>query len=311
MVVWMVLKVLGIVLLVLFLVAFISFRQDLSAARARLAAIPTEVYSSQYGDIEYRLVGSGPTVLVVHGVTGGIDQGQFLVNQFVPSGESCRLLYVSRFGYVNSSLPAEPSARLQAAAYKDLLDHLGIDRVVAFGNSAGGPSTIWFAIDYPERTRGLMLLSSAAPFSGPPPAVPPRLVFASDFLYWTVVKVAPDALIGLLLPKELQSNLTSEERASIIRDVYMASLPTSERTDGIMFDNTISTPSVNNIPFEQVTVPTLILQAMDDPREKEGGTELGRRIAGSRLVGLTGGHFLLRQEETIRAAIGAFMAEHR
>ncbi len=280
MVVWVVLKVLGAVLLVLFfLVAFVSFWQDPGAARARLASIPSEVHSSQCGDIEYCLMGSGPTVLVVHGVTGGIDQGQSLAHAVVPLGESRRFLYVSRFGYVKSSL------------------------------SAGGPSSIWFAINHLERTRALILLSSAAPSSGTAPAVSPGLVFADDFLFWTVVKLVPDTLTGLLLPKETQANLTGEERASIIRDVYMASLPISRRMDGIMLNKTVSNPSVNDIPFEQVKVPTLVLQVTDDPREKEGGTELGRRVAGSILMGLTGGHFLLHQEETIRAEIGAFMAE--
>ncbi len=284
---------LGVLLLVFFLIAYNNFRRDLNAARRKLAAIPTEVYPSRYGDIEYLLAGNGPTVLVSHGVTGGVDQAMFL-GQFVSSEESHRFLYVSRFGYLKSSLPKDASARLQAAAYRELLDHLGIDRVIAFGNSGGGPSTMWFAIDYPERTVGLILLSSAAPTSGPPPAIPPRLIFELDFLYWATAKAAPDALIGTLLPKDLRSTLTEEEKADLIKNVFLASLPVSERTDGIVFDNGVSTPSVKAIPLEQIKVPTLILQAVDDPREREGGLKMAKRIAGCDYVGLTGGHFLLR-----------------
>ncbi len=301
---------LGVILLAFFLIAFIDFRQDLSAARRRLAGIPTKVYPSRYGDIEYLLAGNGPTVLVSHGVTGGIDQGMFL-GQFVSSGEGYRFLYVSRFGYLKSSLPKGASARLQAAAYKDLLDHLGIDRVFAFGNSGGGPSTIWLAIDYPERIKGLILLSSAAPTSGPPPAIPPRIIFRHDFLYWAVAKAAPDQLMGILLPKEIRSTLTDEEKKDLIKNVFLASLPVSVRTEGIIFDNEVSTPSVKDIPFEQIEVPTLILQAVDDPREREGGREMARRIAGSDYVGLSGGHFLLRQEQRARAEIVAFIGKHR
>jgi pimeloyl-ACP methyl ester carboxylesterase len=284
----------------------------MDVTRTRLASIPTETYTSQYGEIEYSLIGKGPVVLVSHGVTGGVDQGITITGSFVSSGEDYRFLYVSRFGYLKSSAPPnDASARLQAAAYKDLLDHLGIDQVFVFGNSAGGPSAMWFAIDFPERTKGLILLSSAAPTSGPPPAIPPRLVFENDFIYWAVVKVAPDTLFSILLPKDILSTLTTEEKASLIKNVFMASLPVSERTEGINFDNYISTPSVNNIPFEQIKVPTLILQAVDDPRENEGGHELAERIADSKFVNLTGGHFLLRQEQRVQTEIAAFIAKHQ
>ncbi|HSL45398.1 MAG TPA: alpha/beta hydrolase [Anaerolineales bacterium] len=291
---------------------YLRYHRDMDVSRARLASIPTEVYTSKYGDIEYRLVGNGPVVLVSHGVTGGVDQGITITDSFVSSGEGYRFLYVSRFGYLKSSAPPnDASARLQAAAYKDLLDHLGIDQVFVFGNSAGGPSSMWFAIDFPERTRGLILLSSAAPTSGPPPAIPPRLVFENDFLYWAVVKVVPDTLVSVLLPEDILSTLTTEEKASLIKNVFVFSLPVSERTEGINFDNHISTPSVTDIPFEQIKVPTLILQAVDDPREREGGSELAERIADSKLVGLTGGHFLLREEKKVQTEIAEFIAKNQ
>ena len=119
--------IVGFVLLALFLVALGFCNRDIATARNRLAGIPSEVYSSHYGEIEYHLVGAGPVVLMSHGVTGGIDQGMFLANNFF--GTDHRFLYVSRFGYLKSSVPENASARLQAAAYKDLLDHLGIDQV--------------------------------------------------------------------------------------------------------------------------------------------------------------------------------------
>jgi pimeloyl-ACP methyl ester carboxylesterase len=104
--------------------------------------------------MEYRLAGEGPTVLVSHGVNGGLDHGMRLTKSgsVAVLGAGYRFLYVSRFGYLRSALPKQATARLQAAAYQELLDHLGIDQVYLFGNSAGGPSTMWFAIDYPERT---------------------------------------------------------------------------------------------------------------------------------------------------------------
>jgi pimeloyl-ACP methyl ester carboxylesterase len=297
----------GFVILALFLVAFGLCNRDIKVARNRLADIPSEVYSSTYGNIQYRLVGEGPVVLVSHGVTGGIDQGMFLANNFF--GTDHRFLYVSRFGYLKSSLPEDASARLQAAAYKDLLDHLGINQVFLYGNSAGGPSTMWFAIDYPERTKGLILHSSAGP--GPQDEFPPNQLFKFNLPYWTAIKVAPNMILGFLLPDEIRSTLTDQEKSVLIKDVFMASLPITERTEGVIFDNRVSTPSVNDIPFEQLATPTLILQAEDDPREKEAGHAMAERIPGNDFVGLTGGHLLLRQDERVRTEIAAFIEKHR
>ena len=48
---------------------------------------------------------------------------------------------------------------------------------------------MWFAIDYPERTNGLILLSSAVP--GPEPDAIPKLVREHDLVYWSAIKVRP------------------------------------------------------------------------------------------------------------------------
>ena len=56
-----------------------------------------------------------------------------------------------------------------------------------------------------------------------------------------------------------------------------------------------------------IKVPTLILQSIDDPREKAGGEELAKRIPNSDYVRLKGGHFLLRQENKVRFEIAQFI----
>jgi pimeloyl-ACP methyl ester carboxylesterase len=272
------------------LIVYLSFRNDLAAAQRRVASIPSNMYHSPYGDIEYLLVGDGATVLVAHGITGGIDQGESLVTRWRNIGDGYRFLYVSRFGYLKSSLPEGATVRLQAAAYKDLLDHLGIDRVFVLGNSAGGASAMWFTIDYPERTNGLILLSSAVP--GPEVAPIPKPAAEHDFVYWAAVEFAPDMLIGLLLPDAVKTTLTEQDKHFVVENAFMASLPISERTKGIFFDNAVSVPGVNDVPFERIQAPTLIFQSVDDPRE------------------LRGGHFLLHHEQEIQAANAEFIAKH-
>ncbi|MGA8247750.1 MAG: alpha/beta hydrolase [Nocardioides sp.] len=284
------------------------FRHDMWRARARLAAQPTESYRSTFGDIEYRVTGEGPTVLVSHGITGGVDQAESIVTRWRVLGPDHRFVHVSRFGYLRSTIPPGATVRMQAQAYRELLDHLGIERVHMVGNSAGGPSAMWFAIDHPERTHGLILISSAVP--GPLPGPIPALVARHDFVYWAAVKAVPDMLLGMLMPKALIARMSKADKELAVQQAFVASMPISERTKGVLFDNEVTNPGVNDVPFEEITVPTLIVQAVDDPREHAGGQELTRRIRDSTFLGLTGGHLLLGHETEIRAATADFIAEH-
>jgi pimeloyl-ACP methyl ester carboxylesterase len=288
-------------------VVFASFRRDLEAARERLASIPTDTYNSQYGNIQYRLAdGAGPVVLIAHGVTGGVDHGVLLTDEFraFPDNDY-RFLYVSRFGYLESALPEDASARTQAAAYKELIDHLGIERIFILGSSAGGPSAAWFAIDYPERTQGLILHSAAGPVGHVETA--PRMLFQYDFVFWAAVKAFPEKIMGFLVPDNILSRMTEEEKDYFLRNAFYASLPVTERSEGIWFDNEVSTPSANELPFEEIRTRTLILQAIDDPTEKKAGSEMARRISDSIYVQLTGGHLLVREGDRVRSAIGSFI----
>jgi pimeloyl-ACP methyl ester carboxylesterase len=301
------LGILAALLLTALAVVWVLFRQDMADARTRLRAQPTQLFKSRYGEIQYQVVGSGPTVLVSHGITGGVDQAESLVTQWRVLPDEYRFIYVSRFGYLESSVPEGASSTLQAAAYRELLDHLGINRVFIAGNSAGGPSAMWFAIQYPERTNGLILVSSAVP--GPEPSYIPNLVAENDFIYWAAVKSSPDKLLEMFLPKSIIATMTDEQRDFAVKNAFVASMPISQRTDGILFDNRETLPKVNNIPFEQILVRTLIFQAVDDPREYQGGQEMARRIPASQFVGLTGGHLLLAHDSEIRTAIHDFIGK--
>jgi pimeloyl-ACP methyl ester carboxylesterase len=164
-----------------------------------------------------------------------------------------QFIYVSRFGYLGSDLPDEATPRTQAAAYRDLLDHLSIDRVFVVGNSAGGPSAMWFAIDHPGRTNGLILLSSAVP--GPEAEYIPELVAKHDFIYWAAVKTAPGKLLGLLLPDSVIAEMSEDQKDFVIRNAFIASMPISERTDGIVFDSQVSLRVSTRCPSSRSSHP--------------------------------------------------------
>lgn len=298
------------ILIISFIIVPITYKKDLAAGYQRLDAIQSQIFKSGHGDIEYMLAGDGPTVLVSHGVTGGIDQGIGLTEMYF--GKGYRFLYISRFGYLKSSMPENPSARLQAETYKELLDFLNIDSVFLVGNSAGGPSTIHFALDYPELSKGLILLSSVVP--GNTKALPPKpfmkIVFGSDFCYWSIIKLFGRNMIQMFVPRSIVKKLSKSQRTELINNIMLSGLPISKRTKGILFDTYISNPSIDEgLAFKNIKLPTLIIHALDDPAPPiEGAREISAKIPYSELVTYdTGGHLILDHEQEIKNTIHNFI----
>src|SRR5688572_8591009 len=84
-----------VVLLLFLLVAAMLYRHDLNQARDRLAKHESQVFhSQQYGDIEYRVTGEGPAILVSHGITGGVDAAEDLVLRWHNFTPSYKFIYV-------------------------------------------------------------------------------------------------------------------------------------------------------------------------------------------------------------------------
>jgi pimeloyl-ACP methyl ester carboxylesterase len=164
---------------------------------------------------------------------------------------------------------------------------------------------MWLAVEFPQRTQGLILISSAVP--GPVPDPIPKLVTQHDFLYWAAIKIAPGKLLELLFPPSVQ--LTKKQRTFIVENSFMAGMPISRRTAGIQFHNRQSNPEVNRVPYEQIRAPTLVFQASDDARELAGGQQIARRIPDSRLVTMTGGHVLIGHDQQIRDEIDRFIEQ--
>lgn len=299
-----------LVISIVFIIVLVKFRKTLAYHYSRLDRIPSQVYNSKHGDIEYFLQGDGPTILVSHGITGGIDQGLGISEDFL--GSDYQLLLISRFGYLKSSIPDHASPALQADVYKGLLDYLGIEQAFIFGNSAGGTSAMHFAIRYPQSCSGLILLSSNAPLEQSS-GHPPKFVFKSNFLYWFVMKLVGRNLMTMFIPKTVLDNLPKQELNRLIEGIYFSALPVTKRTKGILFDLFVSNPSINTeVPFETVRSPTLIINAIDDPATLiEGARTLARRIPNSQLVTMeTGGHLLLGHEEEIKNQINKFINMH-
>ncbi len=111
------------------------YHREMQAAKVRLLS-GSEILKTDHGTIEYAVQGEGTPVLTLHGAGGGYDQGLWLGKMAL--GDGYKFISVSRYGYLRTPIPTNASIKTQAALYKDLLDHLNIQKVIGGGGSAGG-----------------------------------------------------------------------------------------------------------------------------------------------------------------------------
>ena len=148
------------------------YRRDMTAAGNRLASVDNRTVQFDTGSVEYTDVGEGPCLLVSHGIFHGCDGGQRSARDVV-SGR--RIISPSRFGYLGSFLPDNPTASAQADAFVQLLDHLGIKSADVMGISAGTSAAVQLALRHPDRVDHLIISSGNWP--GSPTSEAPWTLF--------------------------------------------------------------------------------------------------------------------------------------
>ena len=122
---------------------------------ARMAPHKVVLHSHE---LSYVDSGSGPVVLFLHGILGSQRQWARLVDKM---DDDHRVVVPDLFGHGESAKPmGDYSLSAHAATMRDLLDHLGIERVTLVGHSLGGGIAMQFFYLFPERVDRLVLVSS-------------------------------------------------------------------------------------------------------------------------------------------------------
>jgi pimeloyl-ACP methyl ester carboxylesterase len=299
------------VLVVFVAVTYPRFRADVQPNRERLLGGSDIVTTEEFGDIEYAVQGKGLPVLVVHGAGGGYDQGLFIGEHYV--GDGHRFIAPSRFGYVRSSMPENGSPATQANAYAALLDSLGVEQVAVVAFSDGGPSALQFALRHPERCAALAMISAKSQ-SAPPDTPLQKLVFESifrsDYLFWLITEYArPFVLTMFGVSGEVQEQIPARSR-QLASDVVDSMNPISLRNDGIYHDRkTLTELPGNGFRLEQITVPTLVVHAVDDGLQPYShGENTATKVPDAKFVSYEeGGHLLLLQLDDVREKVAAFI----
>lgn len=301
-----------LMVIILLAVVYSNYRNDLEQAETRLESIETRVIETDCGEIEFTRYGKGYPVMVIHGIFGGHDQGLVLARGQI--GEQFQSIIPSRFGYLGSPLPENVTPADQADALACLLEELDIERTAVLATSAGGTSAIQFALRYPELCSALILVSSNAPGEvdvGLPPKPIARVLFRSDFIFWVLTEYFPSTMHSIMgVPGVFQMTPDYEKELQEVMDTL---LPVRPRAAGSLYDMYISNPAINSYPVAEITVPTLILHAEDDPLANYQNVKImAKKIPEAELVSFeSGGHPLLGREKRISREIAVFIAEHQ
>jgi len=307
---------LGVASLVAVVAVCLAYRRAIASARERIAA-GSLIARTKCGPIEYASAGAGSPVLVVHGASGGIDQGMDAAGRLADSG--FRVVAMSRFGYLRTPLPADASPEAQADAHACLLDALGIGRAAVVGASAGAPSSMQFALRHPDRCSALVLLVPAAfvprPGGAPLFTPPPRAEFlfrtalGSDFLYWAWTRLANRTLVGAILatPPKVLETADADERARAAQ-LLEHTLPVSARREGMLNDVRVVL-SLPRYELERIRTPTLVIAVADD---RFGIWKAARytaeHIPGARFVGYpSGGHVWIGHHKEMLGEVASFL----
>ncbi len=272
---------------------FSRYQQETQAQVAQLIAGSCLIHTP-YGTVEYGQIGQGPAVILSHGSVGGYDQGLWLANLL---GPGFHYLAPSRFGYLRSSIPSDPSPAAQAGQYAALLDVLQIERAAVIGLSAGGPAALQFALCYPDRCTGLIMLSAISHRFTDMPWILKALYFGLmkiNFLPWLLFNLKPAAIyqtngVGRVLLHQISQN---PEKMKFLRELVTTSMLPAMRRAGIMNDLQQMT-QMPPYPLSQIRLPTLVIHAVNDPVVAfEFGRFCAAQIPGASWLEVEdGGHF--------------------
>lgn len=105
--------------------------------------------------------GSGPdTVVFIHGLGARADRWRSTMMRFAAAGWRCIAFDLPGHGFATKGAEAFATVPDFTTVLAGVLEGLGLDRVVLVGTSLGGHVASWFALERPERVRGLVLVGA-------------------------------------------------------------------------------------------------------------------------------------------------------
>jgi pimeloyl-ACP methyl ester carboxylesterase len=163
---------LGAVLLIAIGAGVAMYRRDvpLEELTARYGAAPSQFMELEGMRVHYRVEGSGPPLLLVHGTSSSLHTWDEWTRRLSDHRRVVRF-DLPGFGLTGPAPDRDYRVERYVRVAAAVLDQLDIQRADVAGNSLGGRVAASFALEYPHRVRKLILVDPAGLSGVPPPTI--------------------------------------------------------------------------------------------------------------------------------------------
>lgn len=260
--------VLAIIAGVVVLNVGLAFFTALTARQAEAAA-PARGRFIEVGNarLHYLDRGSGPVVVMVHGLGGNLRNFYELIDRVALT---CRVVAVDRpgSGYSRMMSGAHPSLAAQATIIAEFIHKLDLDRPLLVGHSLGGALVLALALEHRHCVRSLVLISALSQVEPVPPAIFKSLAIRSSTLRWLIAwtlmvplgRIAHRATLQALFAPELVPEGFDVNSSTVLGLRPMSFIAASK--DMVSVSNELALMTRR---YPSLTIPVDVIFGREDP----------------------------------------------
>ena len=282
----------------------LTFSLGCSTSKDLGEAIATDSFTSDDGvKIAYDVHGAGPTVLLIHGITGSKNDFTPLAKELSAAG--LRAVVFDARGHGASGKPHSPDAYGEQLVTDicNLLDHLSVESAHVIGYSMGGDIANKFREMYPNRLRSCVVGGAGMGVSKGWADSPHDFSQIADSL------ASGDGWRPLLrLPGAISPGVASED------EIAAANKPMTDGQDTDALSalcRRYETLEIDRQKLESNTIRTLIVVGAEDA-EYESSIELNAELSNSKLHIIDGvNHFEAWTNKEFNDVVTAFVIDNK
>lgn len=268
---------------------------------AELAGKDVRVYGQK---IHYAETGTGPVVVLLHGLWGGLNEWQPIIE---PLSENNRVIIMDFIGFHGSDKPdVQYHNALLSEFLVGFIDALQLEKVTLMGHAMGANAATYTAVHHPDSVAALVLIDGAG-YRNPDRDL--TSMPSPGFMRFKRVATGSTlaATRGLLERRVSDPAVVSDDWVKEAYGLWV----NSARAIGDMLREG---GDLTDDEMRRITVPTLVVWGAEDKVFSPDNTErLGSDIAGSEIRIIEGSGHLpqIEQTEAFLDAVRPFLEETR